>query len=198
MQYTKPLAKLIEAFQKLPSIGPKSAQRIAYYLLKGSEEDAVNLAQAILAAKKEVKNCSVCYNLTASDPCELCADSRREKQSICVVAEPRDIVSIERSRAFKGYYHVLGGLISPMEGIGHEELRIKELIERLSDHQVKEVILALNPTIEGEATSLYLSRLIKPSGIRVSRIAFGLPVGSDMEYADELTLSSAIEGRREI
>lgn len=198
MFYSKPLAQLIEELQKLPGIGPKSAQRLAYHLLKQPSADVMRLAKALTDAKEQIKFCSQCSNLSALDPCELCANPARDPATVCVVSEPKDLVAVERTKEYRGRYHVLQGLISPMDGIGPEQLKIPELISRLQGDAVKEVILAIPPSIEGEATSLYLSRLIKPLGIRVTRIAFGLPVGGDLEYADEMTLVKALEGRREI
>ncbi|MBX9689242.1 MAG: recombination mediator RecR [Candidatus Obscuribacterales bacterium] len=198
MFFTRPLAKLIEEFQKFPGVGPKSAQRMAFFVLDQPLEDVQELAKAILEAREKVKHCSICFHLSAQDPCELCADERRDKRVICVVADARDVIALERSRDFRGSYHVLRGLISPMEGRGPEQLSIRELIQRLQNGPVTEVILAINPTVEGDATVLYLSQLIKPSGVKLSRIAFGLPMGSDLEYADDVTLSKAMEGRREI
>lgn len=198
MFYSKPLAQLIEELQKLPGIGPKSAQRLAYHLLKQPAADVQKLAKALTDAKEQIKFCSQCSNLSAMDPCELCANPARDPGTVCVVSEPKDLVAVERTKEYRGRYHVLQGLISPMDGIGPEQLKIKELMARLHGDTVKEVILAIPPSIEGEATSLYLSRLIKPLGVRVTRIAFGLPVGGDLEYADEMTLVKALEGRREI
>lgn len=198
MYFTRPLAKLIEEFQKFPGVGPKSAQRMAFYVLDMNQEAAETLAHSILDAKEKVKHCTVCFNLSAQDPCEICADDRRDRQTICVVAEPRDLIALERTREFKGLYHVLTGLISPLEGRGPEQLSIRELINRIPTDNVKEVILAINPTVEGDATVLYMSQLIKPLSVKVTRIAFGLPVGADLEYADDVTLSRALEGRREI
>jgi recombination protein RecR len=196
--YTKPLARLIEQFQKLPGVGPKSAQRLALFILKQPVQSVKDFSQAIMEAKEQIKLCSICSNLTANDPCELCLDSKRDKSSICVIAETNELIALERTKEFNGLYHVLQGLISPMEGIGPDKLKIKELVERLKNETIKEVILAINPSVEGEATTLYISRLIKPLGIKVTRIAFGLPIGGDLEYADTLTLSKALEGRREI
>jgi recombination protein RecR len=196
--YSKPLAQLIAELQKLPGIGPKSAQRLAYYLLKQPAAEVSKLAQALTDAKEQIRFCSVCSNLSAQDPCELCVNPARDPGLICVVSEPKDLVALERTKEYRGRYHVLQGLISPMDGIGPEQLKISELLARLGGEAVQEVILAIPPSIEGEATSLYLSRLIKPLGVRVSRIAFGLPVGGDLEYADEMTLVKALEGRREI
>ena len=197
MEYTKPLARLIDEFQKFPGIGPKSAQRMAFYILKQSEQDVENFAKAITEAKKLIQYCEVCFNLSSEQPCEICSSKKRDKALICVVADTKDLVALEKTKDFIGYYHVLQGLISPLEGIGPENLRITELLKRLND-DVKEIILAINPSVEGEATTLYLSKLIKPLGIKLTRIAFGLPVGSDLEYADEVTLSKALEGRHEI
>lgn len=198
MEYTKPLAKLIEYFQKLPSIGPKSAQRMALYLLKMPPYEVENFAAAMVDARITIKYCEICFNMSSSNPCEICQNTNRAKEIVCVVAETKDLIAIERTNEFKGTYHVLGGLISPMDGIGPEEIRVKELLNRVHQNDIKEVILALNPTVEGEATSLYLTKLLKPFGTKVSRIAFGLPLGSELEYADELTLARAIEGRLEV
>jgi len=198
MLYAAPIARLIEELTKLPGIGPKTAQRLAFWLLKASNEDARQLAQAIVDAKQKVTYCSVCYNLTDEDPCAICQAPLRDQSMICVVEDPRDLVAMERTRDFKGLYHVLQGAISPMEGVGPDELRIRELLSRLQDGRVKEVIIATNSSVEGEATAMYLARLIKPYGILVTRIAHGLPVGGDLEYADEVTLSRALEGRRQM
>lgn len=195
--YAAPLATLIDELQKLPGIGPKSAQRLAFHLLKQPTDSVHALASALTEAKLKIRFCSVCANLSAEDPCDLCRDPGRDESLICVVAEARDLVAIERTREFKGRYHVLGGLISPMDGIGPEEIKIRELMTRLSG-PVEEIILAINPTVEGEATSLYLARLIRPLGLKVTRIAFGLPIGGDLEYADEMTLVKALEGRRDV
>lgn len=196
--YTRPLARLIEQLQRLPGIGPKSAQRLAFHLLKRPKQEAQELAQALLEATEQIGVCSRCFNLSAEDPCDICRQASRQPELICVVAEPRDLVAIERTREYKGHYHVLGGLISPMEGISPEHLRIKELIGRVGQQDIQEVILAINPTTEGEMTTLYIKKCVKPLGPRVTRIAFGLPVGSDLEYADEMTLARALEGRREV
>lgn len=198
MIYPKSIAALIEQFQKFPSVGPKSAQRMAFFLLRMSKSDVENFAKTVIEAKENTKTCEVCYNLSTSSPCEICSSSSRDKSTICVVSESKDLIAIEKTNEYKGLYHVLQGLISPMDGIGAEDIRIKELLNRLTDEGVKEVILALSPSVEGEATSLYLTKLIKPFGIKVSRIAFGLPVGADLEYADEITIAKAIEGRHEI
>jgi recombination protein RecR len=198
MQFTRPLAKLIEEFQKFPGVGPKSAQRMAFHVLDITSEDVKKLSEAILEAKDKVKHCSICFHLSAQDPCEICVNDRRDKQIICVVADSRDVIALERTGSFKGLYHVLTGLISPLDGRGPDELSIRELIARLQGDDVKEIILAINPTVEGDATVLYLNRLLKPIGIKLTRIAFGLPVGGDLEYADDVTLARALEGRREI
>lgn len=198
MLYTKPLARLIEELEKLPGIGPKSAQRLAFHLIKQSTQSVQNLATALVEAKAQIKFCSVCSNLSADDPCDICRSPNRDPATICLVAEPKDLVALERTREYKGGYHVLGGLISPLDGVGPEQLKIKELLVRLQSGEVSEIILALNPSVEGEATTLYLGRLLKPMGVRVTRIAFGLPIGGDLEYADEMTLVKALEGRRDI
>ena len=198
MIYPKSIATLIEHFQKFPSVGPKSAQRMAFYMLRMPESEVQKFAQAILEAKRNTRTCEVCFNLSSSSPCEICTNPKRDRSIICVVAETKDLIAMEKTNEFKGLYHVLQGLISPMDGIGADDIRIKELLTRLASDEVKEVILALPPSVEGEATSLYLTKLIKPFGITISRIAFGLPVGADLEYADEITIAKAIEGRREI
>ena len=198
MIYPKAIATLIEHFQKFPSVGPKSAQRMAFYLLRMPVADVENFAKAIIEAKHNTHSCEICFNLSASTPCEICSSPQRDKSVICVVSETKDLIAIEKTNEFKGLYHVLQGLISPIDGIGAEDIRIKELLNRLTNEEVKEVILALSPSVEGEATSLYLTKLIKPFGIKVSRIAFGLPVGADLEYADEMTIAKAIEGRHEV
>lgn len=198
MIYPKSIASLIEQFQKFPSVGPKSAQRMAFFLLRMSKSDVENFAKTVIEAKENTKTCEICFNLSSSSPCEICSSTSRDKSTICVVSESKDLIAIEKTNEYKGLYHVLQGLISPMDGIGAEDIRIKELLNRLTDENVKEVILALSPSVEGEATSLYLTKLIKPFGIKVSRIAFGLPVGADLEYADEITIAKAIEGRHEI
>ena len=196
--YDGPVQSLIDELGRLPGIGPKSAQRIAFHLLKVDAEDARRLARAISEAKERVSWCSRCFNYAEGDLCTFCRDERRDTHVVCVVEEPRDIVAIERTGEFKGRYHVLQGAISPIEGIGPEQLRVKELLARVSDEGITEIILATNPNIEGEATAMYLARLLKPVGLRVTRIASGLPVGGDLEYADEVTLGRALEGRREV
>lgn len=198
MIYPKSIASLIEHFQKFPSVGPKSAQRMAFYLLRMPKSEVEKFAQSMLDAKENTKTCKICFNLSSTSPCEICTSPQRDKSTICVVAETKDLIAIEKTNEYKGLYHVLQGLISPMDGIGADDIRIKELLNRLTDENVKEVILALSPSVEGEATSLYLNKLIKPFGIKISRIAFGLPVGADLEYADEITIAKAIEGRREL
>ncbi len=198
-QYAKPLNKLINELSKLPGIGGKSAQRLAFHILSLEQQEAAALAQSILEAKEKMKYCSCCGNLTDEDPCIICMDAERDQTVICVVESPRDVFAMERMKDFNGLYHVLHGAISPMDGIGPEDINLKQLILRLQkDPNIKEVILATNPNIEGEATAMYTSRLIKPSGIKVSRIAHGVPVGGDLEYTDEVTLSKAMEGRREL
>ena len=194
--YANSVQDLIDELGRLPGIGPKSAQRIAFHLLKLSKEDALRLARAIAEAKDRVAWCTQCFNISEGELCGICADTRRDATVLCVVEEPRDIVSVEKTGEFRGFYHVLQGAISPIEGVGPDQLRVKELLVRLEDDGVQEVILCTNPNIEGEATALYLARLLKPIGITVTRIASGLPVGGDLEYADELTLGRALEGRR--
>ena len=196
--YSPSIEKLIESFEKLPSIGHKTAVRLAFYILNSTEEQTNEFVSSILEAKKNLKYCSKCYNISDTDPCPICANEKRDKTSICVVEDVRDVVAMEKTHEFKGVYHVLHGSISPMNGIGPDDIKIKELLSRLMDGTVKEVILATNPTVEGEATAMYLSKLIKPLGIKVTRIAHGIPVGGDLEYTDEITLTKALEGRREI
>ena len=196
--YSPSIEKLIEAFEKLPSIGNKTAARLAFHILNSSEEETNEFVQAIVNAKKNLKYCSICYNISDTDPCTICSNAGRDKTTICVVEDVKDVVAMEKTHEYKGVYHVLHGSISPMNGIGPDDIRIKELLARLMDGTVKEVILATNPRVEGEATAIYLSKLIKPLGITVTRIAHGIPVGGDLEYTDEVTLSKALEGRREI
>jgi recombination protein RecR len=193
-----PVSRLVEEFHKLPGIGPKSAQRLTYYLLRIPREDALALAEAIVDLKERTVLCSTCQNVTESDPCALCADESRDRTAICVVEEPLDILAIERTRGFHGLYHVLHGVISPMDGIGPEDLKVAELLERLRSGVVTEVIMATNPNLEGEATAMYVGRLLTPLGIRVTRLARGLPMGADLEYADEVTLSRALENRQNV
>ena len=196
--YTPALQKLIDELGKLPGVGPKSAQRIAFHLIKLPEQDALSLANAIQEAKQKVRFCETCFNMSDEAICEICSDTQRDSSLVCVVEEPRDIVALERTREYKGLYHVLQGAINPIDGVGPEQLKIRELLERLKGNNLQEVILCTNPNIEGEATAMYLAKLIEPLGIQVSRIASGLPVGGDLEYADELTLGRALEGRRKI
>lgn len=198
MNYTKPLAKLIEYFQKFPSIGPKSAQRLAFHILRMEETEVKNFAQAILDAKENIRYCEVCFNISSNSPCEICSDVSRTNSIICVVQDAKDLIAIEKTKEFKGQYHVLQGVLSPMDGIGVDDIKIKELLNRVVDEQVKEVIIALSPSVEGEATSLYLTKLLKPFGVKISRIAFGIPVGTELEYADEITLAKALEARIEL
>jgi recombination protein RecR len=193
-QYAAPINNLIEEFSKLPGIGRKTAQRLAFHVLDMKGDDVVKLAQSIINAKKLIKFCSVCGNMTDKDPCFICNSHKRDKAIICVVEDARDVAAMERTKEFHGYYHVLHGTISPMDGIGPEDINIKSLVSRMNE-DVNEVILATNPTIEGEATAMYISRLLKPMGIKVTRIAHGIPIGGDIEYADEVTLVKALEGR---
>ena len=193
-----PVARLIQELNKLPGIGPKSAQRLAYHVIRLPNEEAHALAQAVLAVKELITLCSVCQNLTDTDPCSICTDSRRDNTQICVVEEPLDVLALERTHCFRGLYHVLHGVISPMDGIGPEDIKLKELVPRLQNRSVTEVIIATNPTLEGEATAMYVQRHVSPIGVKVTYLARGLPMGGDLEYADELTLSRAFQGRREI
>jgi recombination protein RecR len=196
--YEGPVQSLIDELGRLPGIGPKSAQRIAFYILKAAPEDAKRLARSIVEAKDRVSWCRICFNIAEGEKCAFCRDERRDPTVICVVEEPRDIVSVERTGEFRGRYHVLQGAISPIEGVLPDQLRITELLNRIRDEEVKEVILATNPNVEGEATAMYLAQLLRPLDLRVTRIASGLPVGGDLEYADEVTLGRAFEGRREL
>ena len=198
MLYTTSFSKLIEVFQKMPGVGHKSAVRMAYHVLSLSKEETEDIISAISDAKEKIHYCSVCYNITESDPCEICSNHKRDHSVICVMEQAKDVIALEKTREFFGVYHVLHGSISPMDGIGPEDLRIKELGARIADGSVKEVIMANSPSIEGEATAMYISRLIKPFGVKVTRIAYGLPVGGDLEYADQVTLVKAMEGRHEI
>jgi len=195
---SRPLSRLIEALHRMPGIGPKMAQRLAYYLLRASTEEAQALAQAIVAVKEEVVLCSICQNTADTSPCALCQDPTRDRSIICVVEEPLDVLALERSGAFKGLYHVLHGCISPIDGVGPEDLKIRELLARIHDGEVQEVIMATNPNLEGEATSMYVQRLLSPLGVKVSRLARGLPFGGDVEYADEVTLSRALQDRHSL
>ena len=196
--YSPSIEKLIQSFEKLPSIGNKTAARLAFYILNASEEETNEFVSAIVNAKKNLKYCSKCYNISDTDPCQICGNPKRDQSQICVVEDVRDIIAMERTHEFRGVYHVLHGSISPMNGIGPDDIKIKELISRLGDNNVKEIILATNPRVEGEATAIYLSKIIRPLGIKTTRIAQGIPVGGDLEYTDEVTLSQALEGRREL
>ena len=192
------LEKLIEQFQKIPSIGRKTAQRMAFHVLDLTDEQAQEFADAIIDAHTKIHHCSLCHNLTENELCPICESANRDHTTVCVVEEPRDVLAMERMREFSGVYHVLHGVISPMNGIGPEDITIKELLSRMGDGKIQEVIMATNPTVEGEATAMYISRLLKPMGVSVSRLAYGVPVGADLEYADEVTLTRALEGRRMI
>lgn len=196
--FAEPLARLIDELKRLPGIGQKSAQRIAFHLERAPREDAERLAAAVLEAKDKIRLCSLCNNLTEQDPCDYCADPRRDPEVICVVETPYNVVGIEKTREYHGLYHVLHGALSPLQGIGPDQLKLKNLLERLKGGRIKELIVATNPNVEGEATAIYLSKLIKPLGIKVTRIAMGIPVGSELEFADEVTMLKALEGRREI
>ena len=196
--YSPSIEKLIESFEKLPSIGHKTATRLAFHMLNLNEESTKEFINSIIEAKKNLRYCSKCFNITETDPCPICSSPKRDQSTICVVEDVKDVVAMEKTHEFKGVYHVLHGSISPMNGIGPEDIKIKELLERLRDTDVKEIIIATNPKVEGEATAIYLSKLIKPIGIKVTRIAHGIPVGGDLEYTDEVTLSKALEGRREL
>ncbi|MGL5718204.1 MAG: recombination mediator RecR [Paraclostridium sp.] len=196
--YSGPISRLIEEFSKLPGVGRKTAQRLAFHVINMNVNDVESLSKAIIDAKREVRYCSICYNITDKDICSMCSNKNRDSSVICVVEDPRDVAAMEKTKEFNGQYHVLNGVISPMDGIGPDMIRVKELIQRLSNQEVKEIIMATNPTIEGEATAMYIARLLKPMGIKVTRIAHGLPVGGDLEYADEVTITKALEGRREI
>ena len=193
-----PLAKLVEQFERLPGIGRKTAQRLAFYVLALPKEKAAEFANAILEAHEKIKRCPVCQSLTEKELCPICSDETRERSVICVVENSQDVIAFERTREYHGLYHVLHGLISPMDGVGPDQLCIKELLARLGDGTVKEVVMATNPTVEGEATAMYLARLLKPMGVKVTRLAYGIPVGGNLEYADEVTLTRALEGRSEI
>ncbi|MBI1755719.1 MAG: recombination protein RecR [Fimbriimonas ginsengisoli] len=197
MLFARPLAELIAELERLPGLGPKSAQRLAYHLLRVPEAEADRLAEAIQTAKRKLRFCDVCQNISEAASCEVCLDARRDPTTICVVSEPRDVIALERLNEYHGLYHVLHGLLSPMDGIGPEQLKVHELVVRLSDN-VKEVILATNPTLEGDATALYLNKLIGPSGVKVTRLAHGMPIGGELDYADSATLLSALEYRREM
>lgn len=198
MLYTTSFSKLIDVFRKMPGVGSKSAVRMAYHILAISNEEAKEITDAILDAKHKIHYCSVCQNITETDPCEICSNPKRDSKTLCIMEKPKDVVALEKTREYFGMYHVLHGSISPMDGIGPDDLKIKELIQRIANGNFTEVIMANSPSIEGEATAMYISKLIKPFGVKVSRIAYGIPVGGDLEYADQVTLAKAIEGRREI
>ncbi|MGW9856959.1 recombination protein RecR [Staphylococcus hominis] len=198
MHYPEPISKLIDSFMKLPGIGPKTAQRLAFHTLDMKEDDVVKFAKALVDVKRELTYCSICGHITEKDPCYICEDKQRDRSIICVVEDDKDVIAMEKMREYKGLYHVLHGSISPMDGIGPEDINIPTLIDRLKDEEVKELILAMNPNLEGESTAMYISRLVKPIGIKVTRLAQGLSVGGDLEYADEVTLSKAIAGRTEM
>jgi len=198
VQYPEPIARLIDSYMKLPGLGQKTATRLAFYTIDMKEEVVNEFAKSLLSVKRDLHFCSICGNITEEDPCEICSDPTRDKETILVVEEPKDVMALEKVREYHGLYHVLHGVLSPMEGTGPEDINIASLIQRLHDDQVKEVIIATNATTEGEATAMYMSRLIKPAGIKVTRLAHGLSVGSDIEYADEVTLLKAVEGRREL
>ena len=196
--YPEPVARLIEALQKLPGVGPKTAQRLTFFLMKRPVDEVTELSDSLTQLKVRIVNCSVCFNVTEDDPCRICQDPARDARALCIVEEPNDLLALERTGEFRGRYHVLLGALSPLDGIGPDDLKVRELLARLEAGAVEEVILATNPSVEGEATAIYLARLLKPLGIRTTRIARGLPVGGDLEYADEVTLSKALEGRREM
>jgi recombination protein RecR len=198
MHYPEPISKLIESFMKLPGIGPKTAVRLAFFVLEMKEVDVLDFGRALVNAKRQLIYCSNCFHITDRDPCMICDDSSRDRSTICVVHDSKDVIAMEKMKDYRGLYHVLHGAISPMDGIGPEDIKIAELLKRLTDEGVQEIIMATDPNIEGEATAMYMARLLKPTGIKVTRIAHGLPVGGDLEYADEVTLSKALEGRREI
>jgi recombination protein RecR len=196
--YPEPIAKLIESFSRLPGVGTKTATRLAFHVLRMKEEDVLQFAKSLVSVKRNLLYCSICCNITDKDPCYICSDKQRDQSVICIVQEARDLVAMERTREYRGLYHVLQGAISPMDGVGPDDIRIADLLKRLANDEVQELIMATNSNIEGEATSMYISRLVKPFHLKVTRIAHGLPVGGDLEYADEVTLSRALEGRREI
>ncbi|RBW67326.1 recombination mediator RecR [Bacillus taeanensis] len=198
MHYPEPISKLIDSFMKLPGIGPKTAVRLAFFVLDMKEEHVLEFGKALVNAKRQLTNCSVCHNITDKDPCFICDDSSRDRSVICIVQDAKDVNAMEKMKEYRGLYHVLHGAISPVDGIGPEDIKVPELLKRLQDETVQELILATDPNIEGEATAMYIARLVKPTGIKITRIAHGLPVGGDLEYADEVTLSRALEGRREL
>ena len=198
MYYPEPISKLIDSFTKLPGIGPKTAVRLAFFVIDMNDDDVVDFAKALVSAKRELTHCSICGHITDQETCSVCQDHTRDESIICVVEDSQDVIAMEKMKEFNGKYHVLHGSISPMDGIGPEDINVPNLIKRLKENDVKEIILATNPNIEGEATAMYISRLVKPSGIKATRIAHGLPVGGDLEYADEVTLAKSLEGRREL
>jgi recombination protein RecR len=198
MYYAKPLGRLVGELEKLPGIGPKSAQRLAFYLLRVPRDEAKLLVDAIMDVKERIRPCATCFNFTDQERCEVCRNERRDRSLLCVVAEPRDLIALEKTGEYTGVYHVLGGVISPTDHIGPDELRVRELVERVAAGEVREVILAVNPNVEGETTALYLAKILQPFGVTVTKIAFGLPVGGDLDYADQATLIQALEGRREM
>lgn len=198
MYYAEPVARLIAELAKLPGVGPKTAQRLAFHLIAQEQSEVHKLANALTEVKEKIRYCSQCFNITEDDPCRYCQDPSRDDSVLCVVEQPKDIVALERTREYRGRYHVLLGAISPMEGVGPNDIKLRELLNRLADETVQEVIMATSPTVEGEATAMYAARLVKPLGVKVSRIAHGLPVGGNLEYVDEITLAKALEGRREL
>lgn len=198
MYYPEPISKLIDSFTKLPGIGPKTAVRLAFFVINMNDDDVLDFAKALVSAKRELAHCKICGFITDQDPCAICQDSGRDESIICVVEDSKDVIAMEKMKEFSGRYHVLNGVISPMDGIGPEDINVPDLLNRLKNDEVVELILATNPNIEGEATAMYISRLVKPSGIKTTRIAHGLPVGGDLEYADEVTLAKSLEGRREL
>ena len=198
MYYAEPVARLIAELAKLPGVGPKTAQRLAFHLIAQEQSEVHKLANALTEVKEKIRYCSQCFNITEDNPCRYCQDPSREDSVLCVVEQPKDIVALERTREYRGRYHVLLGAISPMEGVGPNDIKLRELLNRLADETVQEVIMATSPTVEGEATAMYAARLVKPLGVKVSRIAHGLPVGGNLEYVDEITLAKALEGRREL
>jgi recombination protein RecR len=197
-QHLDPMAELIEEFQKMPTIGPKSAQRLAFYILSLENSEAQKISNAIKMVKEKMRYCSQCFNITVNDPCEICTSPKRDKTTLCVVSDPKDLISVEKTREYHGLYHILGGVISPLDGMTPETLRIKELLHRIKDGQFKEIIMAINPTVEGEATMIYLGRLLSPLGIKITRIAYGIPIGGNIDYADEMTLAKSFEGRAKL
>lgn len=198
MYYPEPISKLVDSFTKLPGIGPKTAVRLAFFVINMDDDDVMNFANALVDAKRKLTHCKICGHITDQDPCAICQDTSRDSSVICVVQDPKDVIAMEKMKEFNGRYHVLHGSISPMEGVGPEDINVPDLINRLKEEAVEELIIATNPNVEGEATAMYISRLVKPSGIKISRIAHGLPVGGDLEYADEVTLSKALEGRKDL